>query len=73
MRTLLLAVAAVVSSLFSPLAKAESPKLVVAILVDQLRYDYLERYSEHFTNNGFRTFLDQGAFMTFARYNYYPT
>ena len=25
-------------------SRAESPKLVVAILVDQLRYDYLERF-----------------------------
>lgn len=52
---------------------AETPKLVVAILVDQLRYDYLERFDQHFTTNGFRTFTKDGAFMTFARYPYYPT
>jgi predicted AlkP superfamily pyrophosphatase or phosphodiesterase len=49
------------------------PKLVVAILVDQLRYDYLERFHHQFSENGFRLLTDRGAFMTFARYNYMPT
>lgn len=52
---------------------AAQPKLIVAILVDQLRYDYLERFEEHFTTNGFRLFTDRGVFMTFAHYNYIPT
>ena len=52
---------------------AEMPKLIVTIIIDQLRYDYLERYQSHFTNNGFRLFLDHGAFLSFARYNYCPT
>ena len=54
-------------------AKAETPKLIVAILVDQLRYDYLERFHDQFTTNGFRLFTEQGVFMTFARYDYFPT
>jgi predicted AlkP superfamily pyrophosphatase or phosphodiesterase len=52
---------------------AEQPKLVVAILVDQLRYDYLERFHDQFTDGGFRLLTDEGVFMTFARYNYCPT
>jgi predicted AlkP superfamily pyrophosphatase or phosphodiesterase len=51
----------------------EAPRLVVAILVDQLRYDYLERFHSHFVEGGFRTFTDRGAFMTFAQYDYAPT
>ncbi len=54
-------------------ALAEEPKLVVAILVDQLRYDYLERFHDEFSPGGFRLLTDQGAFMTFAEYNYCPT
>ncbi len=54
-------------------AGGAKPKLIVAILVDQLRYDYLERFQDQFTTNGFRLFLDHGAFMTFAHYNYVPT
>jgi predicted AlkP superfamily pyrophosphatase or phosphodiesterase len=53
--------------------KAETPKLIVAILVDQLRYDYLERFDDQFTTNGFRMFTDRGVFMTSARYDYFPT
>jgi len=54
-------------------AQAEEPKLVVAILVDQMRYDYLERFHKVFGEGGFKLLTDQGAFMTFARYNYCPT
>jgi predicted AlkP superfamily pyrophosphatase or phosphodiesterase len=54
-------------------ALADPPKLIVAILVDQLRYDYLERYGDQFTTNGFRQFTEKGAFMSFAHYNYVPT
>lgn len=52
---------------------ADLPKLVVTIIVDQMRYDYLERSPEKFANDGFRLLLERGAFMTFARYNYFPT
>lgn len=56
-----------------PLAQADEPKLVVTILVDQLRYDYLERFYNQFQPGGFRLLIDQGAFMTYAQYNYSPT
>jgi predicted AlkP superfamily pyrophosphatase or phosphodiesterase len=52
---------------------AEAPKLVLAIAVDQLRYDYLERFGHQFSTNGFRLLTERGTFMTFGRYNYYPT
>jgi predicted AlkP superfamily pyrophosphatase or phosphodiesterase len=54
-------------------ARSEPPRLVVTIVIDQLRYDYIERASEKFTNEGFRLLTERGAFMTFARYNYFPT
>jgi predicted AlkP superfamily pyrophosphatase or phosphodiesterase len=54
-------------------AQAESPKLVVAIVVDQLRYDYLERFQSQFGKGGFRLLMEEGAFLTFAHYNYGPT
>lgn len=54
-------------------APPKAPKLVVAIVVDQLRYDYLERFHRHFTEGGFRLLTDKGAFMTFAEYDYSPT
>lgn len=51
----------------------EPPKLVVAIVVDQMRYDYLERSPHLFAPRGFRLLIDHGAFMTSGKYNYYPT
>src|ERR1041384_7043388 len=55
------------------LCAADLPKLVVTIIVDQMRYDYIERASDKLVNEGFRLMTDRGAFMTFARYNYFPT
>lgn len=56
-----------------PARAAGTPKLVVTILVDQLRYDYLERFHDQFSERGFRLLTEHGAFMTFAHYNYSPT
>ncbi|MBI1177790.1 alkaline phosphatase family protein [bacterium] len=52
---------------------AAMPKLVVTIIVDQMRYDYLERFHDQFSHGGFRFLMDHGAFMTSAHYNYCPT
>ena len=40
------------------------PKLVVVIVIDQFRGDYLERYRDQFVDGGFRVFLDRGANFT---------
>lgn len=53
--------------------QAAQPKLVLAIIVDQLRYDYLERFHDQFPPGGFRLLTDDGAFLTFAHYNHVPT
>lgn len=36
------------------------PKLAVGIVVDQMRWDYLYRYDRHYSENGFKRFLNQG-------------
>jgi predicted AlkP superfamily pyrophosphatase or phosphodiesterase len=36
------------------------PKLVVGIVVDQMRWDYLYRYSNRYLNNGFKRILNNG-------------
>lgn len=60
-------------SLETSIGRADAPKLVLTIAVDQMRYDYLERFDPHFSKNGFRLLTKRGAFMTFGRYNYVPT
>jgi len=52
---------------------AATPKLIVTIVVDQMRYDYLERFYDQFSRRGFRLLMDHGAFMTAAEYDYIPT
>src|SRR5712664_4058170 len=49
------------------------PKLVVVIVIDQFRGDYLERYREQFGDGGFRIFLDRGAYFTDCNYDYANT
>src|SRR5215510_1323436 len=49
------------------------PKLVLVIVVDQFRYDYLERFGDLFGNGGFRRLINEGALFTNANYDYVPT
>jgi predicted AlkP superfamily pyrophosphatase or phosphodiesterase len=49
------------------------PKLVVVIVIDQFRGDYLERYRDQFGDAGFRLFLDHGAYFTDCNYDYANT
>lgn len=51
----------------------EKPKLVVGIIVDQMRQEYLYRYKDRFVAEGFKRFLDHGFMLTNAHYNYIPT
>jgi predicted AlkP superfamily pyrophosphatase or phosphodiesterase len=49
------------------------PKLVVVIIIDQFRGDYLERYRDQFGEGGFRLLLDHGANFTDCNYDYANT
>lgn len=53
-----------------PLPK--KPKLVLAVVVDQFRYDYLIRFRSDYTS-GLKRLLDQGAVFDDAHYMQYPT
>jgi predicted AlkP superfamily pyrophosphatase or phosphodiesterase len=53
-------------------AAAEAPKLVLAIVVDQFRYDYLTRFRGGY-NGGLEQLLTKGAVYTNARYIHFPT
>jgi hypothetical protein len=53
-------------------AAPKRPKLVVAIVIDQFRYDYLTRFRSEF-HSGFDRLLTQGAVFTNARYIHFPT
>src|ERR1700690_2112592 len=49
------------------------PKLVVIIVIDQFRGDYLERYHNQFVAGGFRVFMERGAYFSDCNYDYANT
>ena len=51
----------------------EKPKLVVGIVVDQMRYDYIYRFWNQFDDNGFKKLVNEGYFLRNTHYNYTPT
>ncbi len=59
-----------VSSLF---AQQQRPKLVVGIVVDQMKMEYLYRFSNDFSDNGFRRLMKDGYTFQNTHYNYMPT
>ena len=49
------------------------PRLVVGIVIDQMRPDYLTRYGARFGNDGFVRLMRQGHQCKNVNYNYAPT
>ncbi len=49
------------------------PRLVVAIAVDQLRADYMDRFRSYFSRSGFNLFLRRGASFAQARHEHATT
>ena len=57
----------------SSIVLAQETKLVVGIVVDQMRMDYMFRFENHYTDGGFKRFLNDGFVCFDAHYNYAPT
>jgi predicted AlkP superfamily pyrophosphatase or phosphodiesterase len=51
----------------------DRPKLVVGIVVDQMKMDYLYRFSNDFSANGFKRLMNDGYIYQNMQYNYMPT
>ncbi len=49
------------------------PKLVVGIVVDQMRWDYLYRYHDQYGTDGFRRLLSDGYSLNNVHIDYVPT
>lgn len=49
------------------------PKLVVGIVVDQMRYDFLYRYYDRLSDGGFKRLITNGVNCTNTQFNYIPT
>lgn len=51
----------------------DKPKLVVGIVVDQMRYDFLYRYAEKYSSGGFKRLMNEGFNCRNNHYDYAPT
>jgi predicted AlkP superfamily pyrophosphatase or phosphodiesterase len=60
----------VVTRAKSPLAK---PKLVVGLVIDQMRWDYLYRYQARYGNGGFKRLIGEGYSYENTQIPYIPT
>ena len=62
------------SSVCSSLGQTpEPPRLVVGIVVDQMRMEYLYRFESKFGAGGFKRLMGEGFTLANAHYNYVPT
>lgn len=52
---------------------SDNPKLVVGIVVDQMRYDYLTRFEYRFGEGGFKRMMNEGFNCKNNHFNYVPT
>lgn len=53
--------------------ESQRPKLVVGIVVDQMRYDYLTRFYNKYSDDGFKRIIRDGFSLENAHFNYIPT
>lgn len=57
----------------SQMGADQNPKLVVGIVVDQMRYDYLTRFYSKYGDNGFKRLMREGFNCKNNHFNYVPT
>jgi predicted AlkP superfamily pyrophosphatase or phosphodiesterase len=53
--------------------QAIKPKLVIGIVIDQMRAEYLYRFQDNYTENGFKRLMREGFNVKNTHYNYIPT
>lgn len=53
--------------------QAQKPKLVVGVVVDQMRNDYIDRFWNKFGKDGFKSLVEEGFWCKNTHYNYFPT
>src|SRR5690606_31582122 len=54
-------------------AQVQRPKLVVGLMVDQMRYEYLYRFADRYGKDGFKRLLRDGFSCENTLINYIPT
>lgn len=55
------------------ISRTPSPKLVVGIVIDQMRYDYVYRYWDDYSENGIKKLINRGFSLESHHFDYAPT
>lgn len=71
--TLLLLIILILFAACTKKEKVQRPKLVVGLVIDQMRWDYLYRYYERYGDNGFKRLMRKGYNCQQAMINYIPS
>jgi len=72
MKHLFLAIFFTINTFFA-WSQQKQPKLVVGIVVDQMRYDYLTRFWDKYSEDGFKKLANNGFNCKQTHFNYMPT
>lgn len=64
---------ALILACFNAYAQNDKPKLVVGVVIDQMRWDYLYYYNDQYCEGGFRRLLAEGFSCDNNMINYLPT
>lgn len=64
-----------ITTIFSQIiySQTSKPKLVIGIVIDQMRAEYLYRFQDNYTENGFKRLMKDGFNVKNTHYNYIPT
>lgn len=62
-----------INSASSATTGVERPKLVIGIVIDQMRWDFLYRYYDHYSAGGFKRLLKTGFSCENTQLNYVPS
>ncbi len=73
MRLIFLAITLLILAATHTNAQPPKPKLVIGIVVDQMRQDYLLRFSDKYGEDGLKRIMKNGTVAYNAHYNYIPT
>jgi predicted AlkP superfamily pyrophosphatase or phosphodiesterase len=73
LHTLILSLSIAFSFAQAPKPQQSPPKLVVGIVVDQMRYDYIYKYWSKFGSDGFKRLVNEGFSCKNTNFNYVPT
>ena len=52
---------------------SKHPKILVSVVVDQMKYEYVDRFWDEFGEKGIKKLVNEGIFCRNTHYNYIPT